>query len=119
MICATPSMPARSSGIWAGAQPRPSRAAFARRWSGTSRTGHGGSGSAPESTGASGSASPSDASHFSGLHTGTCDVLNVEPTAIADVKIVTPKRFGDDRGFFSEVYNGQRFVEAGITAAFL
>ena len=32
------------------------------------------------------------------------DVL-VENTAIPDVKIITPKKFGDHRGFFSETYN--------------
>jgi dTDP-4-dehydrorhamnose 3,5-epimerase len=46
-------------------------------------------------------------------------VLNIEPTAIPDVKIITPKRFGDDRGFFSEVYNRQRFIEAGIAIEFV
>src|SRR3954471_20797436 len=107
MIYATLSMPARSSANSAGARPRPLRAAFARRWSGTSKTGPGGSGSAPESIGASGSAPPPARLELQiGTWTGICDVLDVEPTAIADVKIVAPKRFGDDRGFFSEVYNG-------------
>jgi dTDP-4-dehydrorhamnose 3,5-epimerase len=46
-------------------------------------------------------------------------VLSVEPTTIPDVKIVTPKRFGDDRGVFSEVYHRQRFIEAGITIEFV
>jgi dTDP-4-dehydrorhamnose 3,5-epimerase len=46
-------------------------------------------------------------------------VLSVEPTAIPDVKIVTPKRFGDHRGFFSEIYNRQRFAESGIDVAFV
>lgn len=46
-------------------------------------------------------------------------VLSVEPTAIPDVKIVTPKRFGDNRGFFSETYNRQRFTEAGIDMEFV
>jgi len=46
-------------------------------------------------------------------------VLSVEPTAIPDVKIVTPKRFGDHRGFFSETYNRRRFLEAGIDAEFV
>ena len=32
-------------------------------------------------------------------------MIMVEDTAIADVKIITPKKFGDHRGFFSEVYN--------------
>ena len=45
--------------------------------------------------------------------------LLVESLAIEDVKLVTPQRFGDDRGFFSETYNQQRFFEAGITAEFL
>ncbi|ANY77720.1 dTDP-4-dehydrorhamnose 3,5-epimerase [Microvirga ossetica] len=43
----------------------------------------------------------------------------VEPTAIPDVKIVTPRRFGDNRGFFSETYNLRLFVEAGISAEFV
>jgi dTDP-4-dehydrorhamnose 3,5-epimerase len=46
-------------------------------------------------------------------------VLSVEPTAIPDVKIVTPTRFGDHRGYFSETYNRQRFVEAGIDTEFV
>ena len=45
--------------------------------------------------------------------------LLVESLSIEDVKLVTPQRFGDDRGFFSETYNQQRFLEAGITAEFL
>lgn len=43
----------------------------------------------------------------------------VEATAIPDVKIVTPKKFGDHRGFFSEVYNRQAFAEAGIALDFI
>ncbi len=46
-------------------------------------------------------------------------MVSIEPTAIPDVKIVTPKRFGDDRGFFSDVYNRQRFFEAGIEIDFV
>ena len=46
-------------------------------------------------------------------------MLNVEPTAIPDVKIVTPKRFGDDRGFFSEVYNRKAFEAAGLGMEFV
>ena len=45
--------------------------------------------------------------------------LLVESLSIEGVKLVTPQRFGDDRGFFSETYNQQRFLEAGITAEFL
>jgi dTDP-4-dehydrorhamnose 3,5-epimerase len=46
-------------------------------------------------------------------------MLTVETTAIPAVKILTPKRFGDERGFFSEVYNEQRFAEAGIAVRFV
>jgi dTDP-4-dehydrorhamnose 3,5-epimerase-like enzyme len=35
----------------------------------------------------------------------------------AEVKIVAPKRVGDTRGFFSEVWNGHDFA-AGIAADF-
>ena len=45
--------------------------------------------------------------------------MQVEATEIPDVKILTPKRFGDSRGFFSEVYNRRVFAEAGITLDFL
>jgi dTDP-4-dehydrorhamnose 3,5-epimerase len=47
------------------------------------------------------------------------DVLTVEPATIPDVKIITPDRFGDHRGFFSETYNRQRFAEAGIAIDFV
>lgn len=45
--------------------------------------------------------------------------LTVEATAIPDVKIITPRKFGDHRGFFSEVYNCNSFAEAGITLEFV
>jgi dTDP-4-dehydrorhamnose 3,5-epimerase len=46
-------------------------------------------------------------------------MVNIEPTAIADVKIVTPKRHGDSRGFFSETFNHRDFAAAGIDATFV
>lgn len=46
-------------------------------------------------------------------------MLIVEPTALADVKIVTPARIGDERGFFCETYNRRRFAEAGIDIEFV
>jgi dTDP-4-dehydrorhamnose 3,5-epimerase len=46
-------------------------------------------------------------------------VLSVESTIIPEVKIVTPRRFGDHRGFFSETYNRQRFFAAGIDTEFV
>lgn len=46
-------------------------------------------------------------------------MLDAEATEIADVLLVTPRRLGDHRGFFSEVYNKQRFSEAGISIDFV
>jgi dTDP-4-dehydrorhamnose 3,5-epimerase len=46
-------------------------------------------------------------------------MLNIEPTAIPDVKILTPKRFDDGRGFFSEVYNRKRYEDAGVRLDFV
>jgi len=40
--------------------------------------------------------------------------MNVKPTKIPDVLIIEPKVFGDDRGFFFESYNENRFRELGI-----
>ena len=45
--------------------------------------------------------------------------LKVEALEIPDVKLVTPARFGDARGFFSETYNAARFEAAGIPASFV
>lgn len=44
--------------------------------------------------------------------------LKVEPLEIEDVKLLTPPRFGDARGFFSETYNARAFQAAGIAAEF-
>ena len=43
----------------------------------------------------------------------------VEPTAIPDVLLLTPPRFVDERGFFSETWNARRFAEAGIPGRFV
>ena len=43
----------------------------------------------------------------------------VEPTAIPDVLLITPPRFLDDRGFFSETWNELRFTAAGIGGPFV
>ena len=45
--------------------------------------------------------------------------MNVERLAIPDVLLLTPRRFLDPRGFFSETWNQARFAEAGIDAAFV
>ncbi len=46
-------------------------------------------------------------------------MLSVEDTAIPAVKIVTPKKFGDHRGFFSETWSRKAFTEAGIDLDFV
>ena len=45
--------------------------------------------------------------------------MQVEDTAIPAVKIITPKKFGDHRGFFSEVYNARAWRDAGLDYAFV
>ncbi|MFM9941102.1 MAG: dTDP-4-dehydrorhamnose 3,5-epimerase [Hyphomicrobiaceae bacterium] len=45
--------------------------------------------------------------------------MDVVALDIPDVKLITPKRFGDARGFFSEVYVRRRFHEAGIADDFV
>lgn len=44
------------------------------------------------------------------------DVISLE---IAEVKLITPKRFGDDRGYFSETYKKSAFQEAGVDCDFI
>jgi dTDP-4-dehydrorhamnose 3,5-epimerase len=45
--------------------------------------------------------------------------MQVEETAIPAVKIVTPKKHGDVRGFFSEVYNRADWDKAGLELTFV
>jgi dTDP-4-dehydrorhamnose 3,5-epimerase len=45
--------------------------------------------------------------------------VKVEPLAIPEVKLVTPQKFGDARGFFSETWQQDRFAEAGIPGPFI
>jgi len=45
--------------------------------------------------------------------------MKVESLAIPAVKLITPKKFGDDRGFFSETWSEKVFTEAGIDARFV
>lgn len=46
-------------------------------------------------------------------------MLNVEDTAIPAVKIITPNKFGDHRGFFSETWSRKAFAEAGLDLDFV
>jgi dTDP-4-dehydrorhamnose 3,5-epimerase len=45
--------------------------------------------------------------------------MEVESLLIPEVKIVKTKKFGDDRGYFSETYNKRVFAEAGILEDFV
>ena len=45
--------------------------------------------------------------------------MKVEALAIPEVKLVTPPKFGDARGFFSETWQQERFAEAGIPGPFI
>ena len=40
--------------------------------------------------------------------------MKVEALAIPDVKLLNPRVFGDDRGFFLETYNSRVFADAGL-----
>ncbi|WOI58382.1 dTDP-4-dehydrorhamnose 3,5-epimerase [Palleronia sp. LCG004] len=46
-------------------------------------------------------------------------MLEIEETPLPGVLILTPKRFGDDRGFFAETWNRKRMEEAGIEIDFV
>jgi dTDP-4-dehydrorhamnose 3,5-epimerase len=46
--------------------------------------------------------------------------MQVRPLAIPDVLLIEPRVFGDERGFFLETFNRERFAEAaGIRAPFV
>ena len=45
--------------------------------------------------------------------------MQVEETKLPGVLILTPARFGDDRGFFSESWNSKRMAEAGLDYDFV
>ncbi|MBX3415455.1 MAG: dTDP-4-dehydrorhamnose 3,5-epimerase [Pirellulales bacterium] len=45
--------------------------------------------------------------------------MQIESTAIPDVKILTPKKHGDSRGFFSETYNRRTMTQLGIDVEFV
>ena len=45
--------------------------------------------------------------------------MNIENTAIPDVKLIKPRRFDDGRGFFQQIYHEQQCREAGIDVRFV
>lgn len=45
--------------------------------------------------------------------------MNVIDTALPGVRLIEPKVFSDDRGYFLESWNARAFADAGIDAAFV
>ncbi len=45
--------------------------------------------------------------------------MKVLETKIADVKIIEPEVFGDERGFFMETFQDKKMAEAGIRSTFV
>ncbi len=45
--------------------------------------------------------------------------MKVERLSIPDVILLTPPKFGDARGFFSETWNGRRYADLGIAGPFV
>ena len=45
--------------------------------------------------------------------------MEIRATALPDVKILTPRRFGDARGYFCETWNAPRLAAGGLDLAFV
>ena len=45
--------------------------------------------------------------------------MDIRSTVLPEVKILTPRRFGDARGYFSETWSAARMREAGLDFAFI
>lgn len=45
--------------------------------------------------------------------------VQVHDTTLSDAKLIEPRVFGDDRGFFFESWNAQAFAEAGLDLTFV
>ena len=45
--------------------------------------------------------------------------MQVLDTGLCDVKMIRPRRFGDERGWFTEVFNATRFRDAGLPDHFV
>lgn len=46
-------------------------------------------------------------------------LMQVESLAIPEVKLITPRRFGDHRGWFCETYSASKLAEYGISLNFV
>ncbi|RLK07364.1 dTDP-4-dehydrorhamnose 3,5-epimerase [Ruegeria conchae] len=45
--------------------------------------------------------------------------MDIKLLDIPDIRLITPRRFGDHRGFFEETYNHDSFVNHGIETVFV
>ena len=45
--------------------------------------------------------------------------MNIIETAIPNLLVIEPKVFGDERGFFMEIFQQQRYAEAGLKQIFV
>lgn len=45
--------------------------------------------------------------------------MEIRATDLPDVKVLTPRRFGDTRGYFSETWNAARMAAAGLSTQFV
>lgn len=45
--------------------------------------------------------------------------MEIHQTALPGVQILTPRRFGDDRGFFAETWNRARWADLGLDVDFV
>ena len=45
--------------------------------------------------------------------------MNILETSLPSLKIIQPKVFGDQRGYFLEIWNRKRYAEAGIDVNFV
>lgn len=46
-------------------------------------------------------------------------MTQVTPQVVPDVLLIEPRKFGDERGFFSETYSAKILAEAGFTGVFV
>jgi dTDP-4-dehydrorhamnose 3,5-epimerase len=46
-------------------------------------------------------------------------LVQVEKTTLSDVLLITPRRFGDDRGWFCETFSAPKLAERGVTVDFV
>jgi dTDP-4-dehydrorhamnose 3,5-epimerase len=45
--------------------------------------------------------------------------MEIIDTALRDVKLMRPRKFGDERGWFAEVFNSRTFADAGLKQQFV